>query len=421
MVEKESRILQIPDDWSLDKKMELVKQRLEYNDRVPDGKLDGIEFDQGHQYGGDKRNSVRDTEEWGRKYFDTAKKLFNNEVPDIYYKRLEEFENNISQVKKIASLELIERKSLPSHKIFPYFGNFEGFVKRSRTRFSKLEIDKLEFTERLIGRGGYSDIYLIKGEDKKYALKLMKGEYNMLEFDFQYYFPAIEFIFENLFENHKDFSEKPFLPILAMTDCHRTSFTSKWLIQEYFDGRSVASAIAKDGRKNIIKDKELIGNILLTYSEMLKSIHKNNRLFVDNNWGNVLFDDKKEIRICDYDVSRKIDEEVLDFKVFRYMPRESMLKTKRTIESEYEMFALMMDDLFFGYPFIRRENKYFPFPEKNMLTAIKKNKRGYPRPRREKLPKNLRQVCTNFIEYPRNKQKMDIEDIIGAIKLDYYK
>ena len=183
-------------------------------------------------------------------------------------------------------------------------------------------------------------------------------------------------------------------------------------LMDFIPGKTIGDSL----ENKIDLPKETIGRVLMTYAQMLDSLHNQNKLFGDNNWGAVI-QNNEDIRICDYDFVTSIENvssDELHAFAFIYGSQEHYLEKGLNKSSDLEGFSLMMDHLlvkksFLGYEFEDRQKN---------RASVKSNKRIYSKARIAKLPNQLKKIVPALINYPRD-NSISAKDFVSAIKEDY--
>jgi len=356
-------------------------------------------------------DAIEELDLYSRPFFDELASIFGDNSPEIFQKLMTKFERNYNHMLELAGMEPSDLYNLPTHKTFPFFDDFDGYVRMSKVAWSNISLTNLTFTPNFVGKGAFADVYQVSDNDgNKYALKLFRRKSQMKPFLWELYSSYINHILRNVKKNKELFSQKPFA---APRACTNTLQSCCWYLMDFSEGESVQDKL--DNGENLVKDKELTERILLTYANMLKMLHSFGKLFMDNSWSCVLINDD-EIAICDYDLIASSDDPENGTKFIAghtpYRSRETIWAKFPSPSSELESFALMIDHLFFGKPIITTKN------ERNHKRSAKQNKREYPLERKGKLTPMLEQIVPPLITYPRD-DSITIDDFISAIKQDF--
>ena len=253
-------------------------------------------------------------------------------------------------------------------------------------------VRNLKITQKRIGQGGFVDVYLARDGKKEYAIRIAPSK------SLENLRTQIR-IKENLWTNIRLFQARPFVRLEEVIGNSSNVIS----IMEYFNGTNVH----KEKHKRMKWDKDLRKKVFITYAEMLASLHEKDYLFLDNSWANVLFNEK-EVTVCDYDFVSKIDD--LNHGQFTgiftriYASREQILCDEFSPSSDLEAFALMIEDIFNFESFI---------DEKYRINATK-NLRKYPKNRERRLPKELRDLVSPLLNYPKDRS-IRINDFLSVL------
>jgi serine/threonine protein kinase len=183
---------------------------------------------------------------------------------------------------------------------------------------------------------------------------------------------------------------------------------------EFFKGRDV-SILLKENR-NLARNKELAGRILIAYADMLFYLHSQDLIFIDNALESILVNEN-EVKICDYDLVSHVRDAASEDHFTRgvrhvlYASKEQVLNEGAGKISDLEDFALMMDHFFTGEPLIKNYRA-----EKEHIKQACENKREYKKS--HMLPAHLKDVIRALLTYPRE-EKITIDDVREAIKLEF--
>lgn len=268
-------------------------------------------------------------------------------------------------------------------------------------------VKQLTFHTNRIGKGGFAEVYLCEDTEKLYVVKIGYPEYVWNSYDGRQRTKILDAIKDNLEEKKHLFQEKPFTKLydIAPKNCYNALY-----IAELFPGWTIERELGK----RIPQNEDLTRKILREYAQMLKSLHKDNMLFVDNNWKNVLISGD-DIAICDFDFVSTIKE--VNAGRFRNIysretcSREQVIQEESyTHSSDLEAFALMIDRIYNPDYFVKSTEEEFW----ENANAAKKNKRSYPKERQERLPKKLRDILTPLITYPKE-ESITIDDFLSIL------
>ena len=364
-----------------------------------------------------QEDGVKDYFQYAESFFDKIKVFCGGDFPDKIQPFYQEFQKNKSRTEELFKLPLEERLKLEIHDRFPYWNNFNKEIKdifqNSYFVKEKLDLEKIEFLPKVIGKGGFATIYLAEDTaGKKYALKLFhpSAEFNQMKRGLVSRY--LREIGKNIYSNQDFFSNPFFAELKAYNLNKNSSYEITCSLMDFISGNSIKKVI----EEKIELSKETEGKILITYAEMLDSLHTKNKLFVDNNWGAAILNEQ-EVKICDYDFVSSIEDVSEDkFRPFEaiYGSRENYLEKALNFSSDLEQFSLMIDHLFFKRSFLGYGYKDF---EKNKSLA-NLNNRQYPEEKLLKIPKQLGQIVPALINYPRD-NSINAKDFISAIKEDY--
>ncbi len=191
-----------------------------------------------------------------------------------------------------------------------------------------------------------------------------------------------------------------------------------WYLMDFFESTNLFYLISS---KTL--NPENIGSVLLKYGEMLKYLHKNEHIYVDNNPKNILLN-CSEIRVCDCDLISSIsDVEQNKYEFFKngaivcapFFGSHAQLTGKPpNFLSDLEGFSLIIDTVYRGKPYLNEVNNDMY----EMFEQARENDRDYVPV--ECIPKNLATLITPYIKLPHPKNLSDsIDDFICAIKEDF--
>lgn len=319
--------------------------------------------------------------------------------PKIFIDLKKRFRKAARQMEKISQMSEQKRRNVPLYQWPEYAYDFDKAIKEQfydkHGCISPL-VQRARFFPKIIGEGGFGEVYLCKDGNKEYALKIAHPFYKWDE-DFAIARRRIVGeIKQNLYQRIHLFKERPFT--ILQTVAPDNNFPVM-CIMELFPGK----AVSQTQRKKLVKDEELTTRVLRTYADALAFLHERDLLFLDNSWSNVLVSES-DCAVCDYDfVSSPKELEEGRFKGIctrRTCSREQMLEKDFSNSSDLEGLALMIDQLY-NYnedSFVKKEEIEF---EKNVKMAME-NKRTYPKARCSRIPKKLQDVVTALITYPKD-------------------
>lgn len=362
---------------------------------------------------------VRKCDVWGEKFYEQILDLCEGSLPIEIQKLNDEFKVNRTRTEELLNLSREDRRKLETHELFPYWSKFDNTVHELFNNYygswHNIDLEKITFLPQIIAKGGFATIYAAEDIDKrKYALKLFHplsrfpiglGDRNARE-------RSCAQIAKNLNANKELVSLEPFASLKAFPYVKSQYDPIKCYLMDFIQGQTVRDSL----ENNIKLSPDSIGRIFLTYAKMLDSIHAQNKLFVDNNWGAVIANND-EARICDYDFITSIEnvsEDKFHVHELRYGSQEHYLREGLNPVSDLESFALMIDHLLVGDSLIGADWKEGTKNE----TAAKENKRKYLKERRTKLPRQLKKIIPRIISYPRD-NSITAKDFVEAIKQDY--
>ncbi len=362
---------------------------------------------------------IRENEKWAESFYQQIRDLCGGNLPAEIQKLYGEFQKNRARTEELLSLSTENRRKLEIHERFPYWNNFNGAVhnifKNSYGCWSTVDLEAITFLPDIIAKGGFATIYTAEDkEGKKYALKLFYPletfptgfrERNNREKDYNQ-------IAQNIWVQRELFSKEPFAYLRA-APCPKSGYgAARGYLMDFIPGQTIRESL----ESKLVLPDEFIGRVLMTYAQMLDSLHSQNKLFVDNNWGAVIANNGN-IKICDYDFVTSVENVASDeFHVFeaRYGSREHYLKKGLNASSDLEGFSLMIDHILVRASFLAYS---WEDQEKNRAIA-KSNKRRYPGARIAKLPNQLKRMVPALINYPRD-NSITAKDFVSAIKEDY--
>jgi hypothetical protein len=348
-------------------------------------------------------------------FFGPLKELFGDSPPDVLDRMLETFHRNKAHMLKLTDMSSQERCDLPASEFPPYFDDFDFYVKQYVEKgWFDVSTRRMTFTPELIGKGGTAGIYKAVGEDGKlYALKLFHPKHKVGAIGRDEWYHQMGRVMNNVYERRELVSKEPFVALRAIPT---RGHVAQWYVMDLFEGKNVQEQLQAKERF----DEQLKHRVLSTYANMLKTLHDQGMVFVDNKWSSVLFN-SEQVAICDYDTISLLEE--LNTKghfarmvrTRQYCSREQFVsKLPFSFQSELESFAIMIDELFLDKPF--RSDDWDDYMAH--IKIAEANSREYPKERREKLPSNLREIVPGLLTYPRD-DSFTIDDVVGAIELDF--
>jgi len=359
--------------------------------------------------------NIRSNASYTESFYQRIRSLCNGfpaEIKESY----QEFQKNRVRTEELLALQNEDRRKLAIHELFPYWNNFNEEVHKilKNNCLDNLDLESITFLPKIIAKGGFAMIYSAEDkEGKKYALKLFYpldkfpiglGERHARKANYTQ-------IARNIITQRELFSKEPFACLRAFHYPERYEPMLGYLM-DFIPGRAIIRSL----ENKIELPDETIGRVLMTYAQMLESLHSQQKLFGDNNWGAVITNNEN-IRVCDYDFVTPIENVAQDeFHAFdaRYGSQEHYLERGLNTSSDLEGFSLMIDHLLIKETYLAhgRENR-----EDNRI-IVESNKRMYPKTRRAKLTKQLGQVVSALITYPRD-NSISAKDFVSAIKKDY--
>jgi len=352
--------------------------------------------------------------------FARLKELCGGEFPEFLKEYYAAYQRRREHTERLLSLDSKKSRRQNICDYFPYWDDFNRFMhKKFDNVKADIDVSKLRFLPKLIGKGGFAEVYAIITEGKQdgdydYALKLFFPSFmHQADFERPYVRKRVNRVIKNLQLQEEFLKQEPFVQIHAR-EWRGDSWETEWAyIMDYVRGQDVKEMIEKN--PEVFRDKQLTGNILLTYAKTLNLLHKNGRVFVDNSLDAIIVGDTS-IKICDVDNIIPITELEEGHSPYHlhYSTREQVLEKKPSYSSDLEAFALMIHHLLFKKPLLgtdwedRTQNKQ----------KAEENKRVYLKEFQRRLPKQLSLVVSALINYPRD-DSITAEDFISAIKEDY--
>ena len=347
-----------------------------------------------------------------RNFYRRLERIVDN-PPEEFYDAKRKFGKAYRQMLRFATMQDRERRNSPLHLWPEYIYDFHesvqsGFTDRRGTRSNFVR--NLTFLPKQIGKGGFTEIYLAQDkEGKQYAVKLSHYLQAYNEWARRGQQRIISTIKDNL--NRKKGLLTPFF-FTQLYEVSPAEYGEAIAIIEYFDGNPVEKDL-----ECITQDEERTGIVLLTYADMLVHLHGQGHVYLDNSWSNVLVKEK-EVKICDYDFIS--DPENIHDRDFLgvYTPltasREQILQERLSLASDLEGFALMLDRFYNGnYMVESLENR------RVHEMQAKTNQRVYPKERKAKLPRKLREIVHSQIHYPKE-EGVTAQHFRAAIKEAYH-
>jgi hypothetical protein len=333
-----------------------------------------------------------------RQFFSEVQSLVG--VPSSSVEEVRElFERNAEQMRKLTRAG-DGRESLRSYEFPPFFGRFNEELHCVERAYFTVRLDDLTFTTEFLGGGGFAEVYKAQHRDgRSFALKLFQHPHKRQRWEraTAHYSRLIRIIMGNVADNfdmlqHETFARPALVP----------QHTHGWYVLEYVDGKSMQSLMESQQLT-----PEITASGLLTYATMLSLVHRSGTCFIDNNWGAIMIG--KENKVVDYDAMPKMPSDAYPFCVLRYASREHCREEPFKPISDLESFALMIDCLFVGIPFLERDR---------LDLRPLDYSRQYPGERASRIPEHLRQVVVPLIQYPRD-ESIRAEDFVSAIMSDY--
>jgi hypothetical protein len=352
-----------------------------------------------------------------RKFYERLSGIFGNTAPKIFIRLKKDFEKNVGITYKLLDLRRRDYKgelSLQTHKFFPWCVDFD---RASKTVFkygrSFVDLEKLCFTDELIGSGGLANIYKVESEENhNYAFKLFHPDYMFSRGIIEERQEAKYEIEKNLLENIRIFNQEPFTKLRGISTGREYSLENPlYLLMDFAEGESLLQLI--QSKSEILNDREIVGKIFLTYANMLKGLHNKGLIFVDNNPGAIIVG-KEKVRICDYDFVRPKGKSC-SFRASYYFSREQLLfKRPLTEKNDLQGFARIIDE-------ICMQGNLCELYGSEYREQVKNDNYEYPPERVQKLPLNLRKVIPIVLTYPHTNHadSISIDDFVSAIREDY--
>ncbi|MBT4936109.1 protein kinase [Candidatus Woesearchaeota archaeon] len=319
------------------------------------------------------------------------------------------FEKESSRMRELTNMSAGKRTKQYNHTLPPFCCSLlHSLVYNSEG--GKGLMDDFSVTEELLGSGGVADVYKGKRNYNPLAVKVFHPSCKIPLKNRKKKVKRIQRIHTNLQDKFGLLQSVHFARPSVVPDCHGPL----WFAMEFCDGKDVRKIIK---RKEL--DKEDKARVLITYSRMLKYLHDQDMVFVDNNWGSVMLG--KHVKVIDYDcISRLSDLEspkhfARGMYQLHYASQEHFTGEVPGKESDVEAFCLMIDHLYH-----RRD----PFIESTLESGQRNqnsasfNTRRYPQERKVLLPPQLGEVVSSQITYPRT-EGITIDDVIAAIKDDF--
>lgn len=394
---------------SEERRKEAVRLFRCFDDRIPSGDFNppmhGDYFDNESI-----RRSIQETE----LFYVQVGELCGGELPVEIRELHKKFQKDSARTEELLRLPTEQQRKLETHERFPFWSDFNGAIhKYFKDGWSRVDLEKITFSPSMIGKGGFATLYEATDGERKYALKLFHPpeKYHIGLGERSARRRACAQIAENIAVNKEILSMEPFAVLRAYPYTGSHDPITCYLM-DFIPGKTVDALL--ENKVNLTR--ETVGKVLLTYAQMLASLHSQKKLFVDNNWGAVIVNER-EIRICDYDFITAMENVASDeFHTFqaRYGSREHYLSLGLRQASELEQFALMVDHLLIGRNLLSDEQGFW---RKNEETATL-NKRRYSVERRAKLPRQLAQLVSAMISYPRD-DSIIANDFVTAVKEDY--
>ena len=395
-----------------------------FYDRLPSGHYNPNDF-----------NSASDTEL--RRYFNDEKRQFKRLFEVCEYnispnaaRLYSRWMRNVGHSFEI--LELNKNCSLKLHELFPYWDDFNKQIHHMmKHAHSDIDISKLKFENDFIASGGFGEIYYVKdpectnddgnqvGRNNGYILKLFYPNFHYPLVDkLHNMIKTMSLVRDNIHDQkYKNPLPDAFLKIHSFATLYHAEYETSWAyISDYFPGTNVFKMLMDKDKR--LSDESLKGRILFTYADVMKTLHENNRLYIDNGLDSILVnnEDSHIIRLCDPDMitdMTRLRDDMQYVHHYMYRSQESFNAAMPTKSSDLESFALMAHNLIIG-------ESYLEITDDVMinLKIAKANHRVYQNSFVKLLPKNLAELLHGLITYPKA-ENITANDFVQAIKSDY--
>lgn len=354
----------------------------------------------------------------GQRFFKELRTLYGSHCKpsETFTRFAKRFERNAEAASRLLPLSREQRSRIKNHRWPPFAEGMPEILKRLVPSFPSIR------SIRYVASGTYGDVYrLCAIDDTLYALKIFHPISKLQEDEDGYFSSAraswysrVVGILGNL-HNKKDYLQRcqGLLKLFHVPDPHvfQKSEEGWFSIWEYNPGQNVG-LLRTDGLSS-----EQKGNIIAFYGRWLRTIHQDGYLVGDMSWNNVLLDGSKPA-ICDADTICTLTEarnpEFLPGRICSPFYSSHARLTSGVINpySELEGFALMIDDLFNGGPWLPLEGL------RQRITEAELNRRDYPAQRMDLLPTNLRDAIAPVLQYPQD-TSLTIDDLIDATHRDF--
>ncbi len=358
-------------------------------------------------------------------FWNRMDELLNSVQPKNYIKIRSQFERMYQQMIELANCTPSELSDLANEDLPPYFYDFNWAVKldgRAKNGIISPTIQQIQFYNQFIAKGGFGEIYLAQNYDgRKLILKMghVPWKYPLGRRSSKR--KMINQIKHNVRSKRKILSQKPFARLVEIFPGKNPSM----YVAEFIQGQNVNDLLYLYKRRLKPFPEEKIGQILLTYAEMLEMLHKEDMIYLDNKLSNIIYN-RDRVAICDFDFVSSIKDAQRDnffakkIKTPVFISREQVLERDFRQVSDLESFALMIDSLFYLDYFLIslansvKSNKILKTCQNFALV----NKRHYPICRQERLPHPLRDIVKSLLEYPRD-ESITATDMKIAIQLTF--
>lgn len=267
----------------------------------------------------------------------------------------------------------------------------------------ELNLFSMRFSPEPISQSDFAmnKVFLALGDEgNKFVLKLYK-EWHM----------GVEFI-DNIRGAIRVLLQPPFVSPRMLPVRTYNPRIQRALLMDFFPGKNLIEHL-EELKKPPRDDPEGAGRGLLTYAQMLDSLHSQGFIFRDNKPDNILIGESGETAVCDYDTVGHEFWDSGEYLIYTpaYASRENVLGHNiRTLD--LEGFALVIDHAFNGSPW----RVYMSCQE--IVQLIKENNNQYPADRRANLPPNIAEVAVPLLNYPK-KMGTTAADFVNAIKADF--